>query len=251
MKLGPLDFVVADSTKGKRRYNRVVLESYPDEPAVDTETPHISLSPSGESIRLRLVSDYICPWCYIGRVRLEHLRAEFALQIQISAFDLRPGLPAEGLPRESVYGQNPEFEERQNYVRELARAAGITLGSPAIIADTGKAHEATEFAKLFGKEMEFSLGVFRAYWEQGQNIGDQPVLSWIADETGLDGDELARSLEEGRFSGEVADQVRWARWAGVTGVPTFVFNDRFALVGAQPQEVLRNAVQKLQDGRDT
>jgi len=196
-------------------------------------------------VRLRLISDYICPWCYIGRVRAERLRGDFPLQLQLSAFDLRPGLPPEGLPREAVYGQRPEMEQRSGYVRQLAAEEGIEMGRPAIIADTHRAHQATEFARESGLDPEFSLAVFRAYWQQERNIGDPRELLAIAGGVGVDVEGLEKALDEDRYASAVNEQIRWARWNGVTGIPTFVFNDRYALVGAEPYDVLARAVRRL------
>jgi predicted DsbA family dithiol-disulfide isomerase len=207
-----------------------------------------SLEPLSEErppVRLRLISDYICPWCYIGRVRAERLRSDFPLQLQLSAFDLRPGLPPEGLPREAVYGQRPEMEQRSGYVRQLAAEDGIELGRPAIIADTHRAHQATEFARESGLDLEYSLAVFRAYWQQERNIGDERELLAIAGEVGVDVAGLKKALDEDRYAGAVNEQICWARWNGVTGIPTFVFDDRYALVGAEPYDVLARAVRRL------
>ncbi|HXG35794.1 MAG TPA: DsbA family protein, partial [Dehalococcoidia bacterium] len=141
-------------------------------------------------LSVRLVSDYICPWCYIGRVRLERLRWELPLAIELWAFDLRPGLPPEGLPREAVYKETPERRERQQYLRSLAAEEGIALARPPIVPDTQRAHQATEYAKKQGKGLEFSLAVFRAYWRGEENIGELSVLTRLASEVGLDSLEL-------------------------------------------------------------
>ena len=217
-------------------------------PEYEPSAPAADIEPIAEErppVRLRLISDYICPWCYIGRVRAERLRGEFPLQLQLSAFDLRPGLPPEGLPREAVYGQRPEMEKRSGFVQELAAGDGIELGRPAIIADTHRAHQATEFARESGKDPEYSLAVFRAYWQQDRNIGNPKELLAIAEEVGVDASGLERALADDRYAAAVNEQIRWARWNGVTGIPTFVFDDRYALVGAEPYDIMARAVRRL------
>ncbi len=200
------------------------------------------------ALPVRIVSDYICPWCYLGRVRIERLRQDVPLNIQMSAFDLRPGLPAEGLPREAVYGSGAELEQRALYVRELAAAEGISIGAPSLVPDTHKAHQATEFAREAGRDLEYSLAVFRAYWERDENIGDERVLLSLAAGLGLDALGLHRALQDIRYAAAVNEQIRWARWNGVAGVPTFIFNGRKALVGAQPYEVLASVARRLLSG---
>lgn len=137
------------------------------------------------------------------------------------------------------------MEKRSGFVRELAAEEGIELGRPAIIADTHRAHQATEFARESGKDAEYSLAVFRAYWQQDRNIGDPKELMAIAEEVGADASGLERALEDDRYAAAVNEQIRWARWNGVTGIPTFVFDDRYALVGAEPYDILARAVRRL------
>lgn len=120
--------------------------------------------------------------------------------------------------------------------------------SPPLVANTFKAHEATEFAKEGGRLMEFHRAVFSAYWERGENIGDVEVLCRVASECGLDTEALRAALADGRYAKRVEEQMDWARTAGVGGVPTFVFNEKFALVGAQEYEVFADVARRIQSG---
>ena len=191
-------------------------------------------------------------------MRVERLKEELPLEVDIWAYDLRPGLPPQGLPREEVYKGSRYSAEHFAYLFQVAEEAGINMVLPALVANTGKAHEATEFAKEAGKPFEYNRAVFRAYWEGGEDIGQADVLCRLAGECGMDGEELRRALAEGRYRQRVEEQMRWSRQAGIGGIPTFVFStgggsasggtDRFALMGAQSYEVFLDVAQRLLRG---
>jgi predicted DsbA family dithiol-disulfide isomerase len=200
-------------------------------------------------LSVRLVSDYICPWCWIGLKRVERLMDEFAIEFDVCAYELRPGLPLEGLPREQVYANRVYPPGYVDNLLQTAREAGIDMQRPPLIPNTRKAHEATEFAKQAGRLLPFHRAVFRAYWESEQNIGDVEVLSRIGAECGLDTAALREAMGDGRYVAEVEEQIAWTRVAGITGVPTFIFDEKFALVGAQEYEVFRDLARRIVDRR--
>ena len=152
------------------------------------------------------------------------------------------------MPRDEVYRGSRYPSGYLDRLRETARQAGIEMIAPPVVANTFKAHEATEFAKEGGGLPQFHRAVFAAYWERGENIGDEEVLCRLADECGLDGGALRAALADGRYAGRVEEQMGWARAAGLGGVPTFVFNEKFALVGAQEYEVFADVARRVQSG---
>ena len=185
-------------------------------------------------------------------MRVERLREEFDIEFDAWAFDLRPGLPPEGLPRDEVYREGrypPGYVDR---LREMARESGIQMIAPPVVANTQKAHQATEFAKEGGRLPQFHRAVFAAYWEKGENIGDEDVLCRLAGECGLDPDGLRAALAGGRYAQRVREQIAWARDAGLGGVPTFVFSSSdgrtFSPVGAQDYEVFADIARRFQRG---
>lgn len=181
-------------------------------------------------------------------MRAERLCEEFGVEFDVWAYDLRPGIPPEGLPRDQVYRPDrypPDYLDR---LRVMAGESGIEMIAPPNVASTFKAHEATEFAKERGRLPQFHRAVFAAYWEKGENIGDEEVVCRLAGECGLDGEELRTVLAEGRYRQRVEEQMAWARAAGLGGVPTFIFNEKFALVGAQDYEVFADVARRIQRG---
>jgi len=121
---------------------------------------------------------------------------------------------------------------------------------PALIPNTHKAHEATEFAKDSGRLLPFHRAVFGAYWEREENIGDIDVLCRVGEECGIDAGGLREALVDGRHALRVDEEMAWARTAGITGVPTFIFDERFALVGAQDYEVFRDVARRVIRSRE-
>ena len=181
-------------------------------------------------------------------MRVERLCREFGVELDVWAYNLRPGLPPQGLPRDEVYKDRrypPGYVER---MRQTAKECGIKMIAPPVVANTFKAHEATEFAKESGRLPQFHRAVFAAYWERGENIGEVEVLCRLAAECGLDADGLREALAEGRYRGRVEEQMAWARDAGLGGVPTIIFNEKFAIVGAQDYEVFADVARRIQRG---
>ncbi len=174
---------------------------------------------------------------------------EFALEFDVCAFDLRPGIPPQGMSREQASRGRVYPPGYLDYLRQTARDSGMEMKRPPLIPNTRKAHEATEFAKEAGQLLPFHRAVFRAYWVDEENIGDVEVLRRIGIECGLDGKPLAAALDEGRYASEVEEQIAWTRAAGIIGVPTFIFDERFALVGAQDYEVFRDVARRIAEGR--
>jgi len=181
-------------------------------------------------------------------VRVERLAQEFDLKLDVCAFDLRPGLPPQGLARAEAYRGRSYPPGYFEHLRQTAAEAGIDMKRPDIVANTRKAHEATEFARDGGRLAAFHRAVFRAYWEDGENISDVDLLCRLAGVCGLDGEELRRALADGRYGPRVDEQMRWSRAAGVGGIPTFIFNERFAVVGAQEYDVFADVAGRIVKG---
>jgi len=219
--------------------------------AVEAATEE-ALTPGSQQaspLRIRLVSDYICPWCYIGLTRLERLMDEFAIEFDVGAYELRPGLPPQGLPRDQLQANRVYPPGYLDNMRQTAREAGIEMKRPSLVPNTRKSHEATEFAKEAGRLLPFHRAVFRAYWEDKENIGDAEVLCRIAADWGLDAPELRAALAAGRFAAQVEEQIEWSRAVGITGVPTFIFDEKFSLVGAQDYAVFRDVARRIVERR--
>jgi predicted DsbA family dithiol-disulfide isomerase len=163
-------------------------------------------------------------------VRAERLEREYAVTITWEPWELHPETPPEGRPRPP--------RARESAVVATARAAGLEMIAPPLIANSRLALEASECVRertpdAFG---DFHHAVFRAYFEHGRNIGDPVVLADLAARRGLGGAELRAALAERRYRELVDEKIQWAAVNGLSSTPTFLFGERFTVVGAQEYE---------------
>ena len=172
------------------------------------------------------------------------LKAEYKVDVEWRPYYLRPDTPPEGLdlPDYILRARANGSEER---LQSMANMHGMEFKSTERIYNTRIAHEATEYAREHGKGLEFHRVVFRQVYAEGQDPSKWDVLRSAAQEVGLDADDMQSVVDGGKYTAEVAAQVRHAQEIGVTGVPTYVINDRYAVVGAQPYEVFKKALAKI------
>lgn len=175
---------------------------------------------------------------------VERLKKEYNVEVEWRPYYLRPDTPPEGmeLPEYILKARVNGSEER---LRGMAELHGMKFKSTERIYNTRLAHEATEYAREKGKANEFHHIVFDKVYVEGLDPGKWDVLCSAANEAGLDADDMQSVVESGKYTADVAGQVQWAQRIGVTGVPTYVINDRYAVVGAQPYEVFKNALEQI------
>jgi predicted DsbA family dithiol-disulfide isomerase len=175
---------------------------------------------------------------------VERLKAEYDVDVEWRPFYLYFDTPPEGrdLPEHVRRARANGSEER---LRQIAESYGMKFVSTTRIYNTRLAHEATEYARVRGKGNEFHKVVFRKVYAEGGDPSQWEVLRSAAEEVGLDADEMQREVEAEKYMAEVVDKVRWAYQIGVTGVPTYVIDNHYAIVGAQPYEVFKNVLEQI------
>ncbi len=175
---------------------------------------------------------------------VEKLKAEYDVEIDWRPFYLYWDTPPEGreLSEHIKRARAAGSEER---LSQIAGSHGMKFVSTKRIYNTRLAHEATEYAREHGKAIEFHCVVFRKVYAEGQDISQWDVLRSAAVEAGLNADEMQSEVENGKYTADVEAQVQQAYQIGVSGVPTYVINNRYAIVGAQPYEVFKNALAKI------
>jgi len=180
---------------------------------------------------------------------VERLKAEHNVDLEWRPFYLYMDTPPEGrdLPEYVKRARAQGSEER---LRQIAQSYGMDFVSTPRIYNTRLAHEATEYAREHDNGNEFHKVVFRKVYAEGQDPSQWEVLRAAALEVGLDAEEMQREVEAERYLAKVVDQVRWAYQIGVTGVPTYVINNRYAIVGAQPYEVFEGALEQIRNQKD-
>ena len=156
----------------------------------------------------------------------------------------------------------PEGRELPEYIKQkradgsderlhsIANSYGMEFKSTERIYNTRLAHEATEYAREQGKGAEFHKVIFHMVYAEGKDPSQWDVLRSAAQAVGLDGEALQNAVENETYKVDVEEQVRQAYQIGVTGVPTYVINDRYAIVGAQPYEVFKNALNQIANQKD-
>lgn len=167
------------------------------------------------------------------------------MEVEWRPFDLRPDLPEEGISLEGQLGRGRYTAAHFQQLKQLGEEVGIHLGARTFMPNSRKSLEAAEWAKGKPGFDCFHRALFRAYFEEGRNIGLTDVIVELAAECGLDGADLREALESRRLAQQVDEQLRWAHALGISGVPTFIFSDRFVLVGAQTYDVFESVVQRL------
>ena len=166
------------------------------------------------------------------------------MEVEWHPYLLRPDMPAEGMSLDAFkrhYGDS-YFQQ----LKQLAEESGIHMIERNFLPNSHKALETTEFVREHGGDADsFHRAVFQAYFEEGRNIGDTAVLLELAGGCGVETTELAQTLQEKRYEERVDEQVEAARRLGISGVPTFIFDGRYALVGAQGYDVFEDVTQRL------
>ncbi len=202
-----------------------------------------------------IVSDVVCPWCYIGKRRLETALAERA-DVDVTArwhpFQLDPTIPPGGLDRRDYmvkkFGAG-RIDEIHARLAEAGRAEGLDFAFDRIkrSVNTLDAHRVLRWAAMAGVQDAAAEALFRAYFMEGRDIADAEVLAEIAGSVGLDQAETAAALATDRDKHEVQAEIATAVRIGVSGVPFFIFAQAFAVSGAQAADVLATAIDRARE----
>lgn len=211
---------------------------------------------AGERSRLLvdIVSDPVCPWCYVGLKSFQHARDRIsdAFQVlpRIRAYQLNPDTPVEGVDRAAYYAKKfPDETQRAQMVHALkAAAAGAGFQfdplSPKRLPNTLRAHQLIRFAHYSGAQERIAEMICDAYWNKGADIGDAETLAALAEKAGLAADNARRMIANAENAADVKTEADHFRAAGVTSVPTFIVNERTGFSGALPPSRLADALKE-------
>ncbi len=212
-----------------------------------------------DTLRVDIWSDIACPWCYIGKHRFEAGIATFAqqhpdieIEVESHSYELAPDTPDnyegseidfltthKGMPRERV-------EDMLEQMTQMAALEGLEFDFDALQhANTSRAHRVLHLAKSQGLQSEMQDRLFRAYFSEGRRVSDVETLAELGEEIGLDADEVRDAFDDDTYENAVEQDITRARMLGVTGVPYFLFEEKYAVSGAQSPEIFANVLEQV------
>jgi predicted DsbA family dithiol-disulfide isomerase len=201
-------------------------------------------------MQIDVVSDVICPWCFLGKRRLDKALAlvpEVKAEVVFRPFFLDASIPPEGLDRHK-YMADKFGAERLKTIHDPLIAAGKEDGVPyrfdkiTRTPNTLDAHRLIRWAQAAGRQKDIVEALFVAYWRDGQDVGDHAVLNIISKSIGLD---VSAELASDKDKNEVVQECIKAQKMGISGVPTYIINQKYGISGAQGADMLASTIKDI------
>lgn len=204
-------------------------------------------------MQIDIVSDTVCPWCFIGKRRIERamaMRPNVKFDVFWRPYRLDPTIPREGVDRRAYlkakFGDSPRSSTMGDAIRSEGAGEGIEFAFDKIAKtpNTLDSHRLVRWAAGAGVQDDIVERLFQAYFIDGRDVGDPAVLSGIATDAGMDGDLVATLLAGDADLEEVEREAGLASEMGISGVPTFIFDSKFMISGAREAELLVRVIDK-------
>jgi predicted DsbA family dithiol-disulfide isomerase len=215
--------------------------------------------PDNQPVRIDVVSDVVCPWCFIGKHRLEaalKLKPEIAVEVHWRPYFLNDWIPREGIPREDYltakFGSPERYKGIAQRVSQAAAEEGLTYDSDKMKRqpNTLDCHRLIRWAEAQGKANEMKQKLMDLYFTAGADLTERETLVQAAASVGLDAEEVRARLASDQDVEQIEREAQSAKEAGIDGVPCFIFGGKFAVSGAQAPEYLAEAIERVaQAGR--
>jgi predicted DsbA family dithiol-disulfide isomerase len=207
-------------------------------------------------IKIDIVSDVVCPWCIIGYRQLERaidaLGDRATVTLQWHPFELVPGMVPEGQNSRDYmrerYGATPEQSHaNRDKMVGIGQGLGIDFrfSDESRIYNTHKAHQLLKWSADSGKQTALKLALFDAYFTEQANVSEDEVLMAALERAGLDQDEAAEVLRDGRYAQAVSAEIDYWHDQNVTGVPAFIINGKYMVPGAQDAETFGRILDRI------
>lgn len=206
-------------------------------------------------LKIDIVSDVVCPWCYIGKRRIEKAMAtlhdEFDFDVNYLPFELNPQTPKEGFELKeylvSKFGGEEKYNRLVTHITQVAAEEGLEFDfdKQRVSPNTKDAHRVIWLAKKEGKQLAVKEALLKAYFEQGVDLTKKENITTIASAVGLDATRVASFLDspEGLQEVNQLEEINYQR--GVTGVPFYIINNKYGISGAQSPEVFVQALKEI------
>lgn len=201
-----------------------------------------------QKIKVDIVSDINCPWCFLGEHRFQKAVTEVAdtyeFDVTFKPYELSPNAPQEGEPKEEYFIRNygpaalSRLEGSSHQLSAAGEAEGVIFDFEKAdrVHNTFNGHRLIWLAEQYGVQQEVALALFRSNFTEGQNVNDPAVLTQIGVENGIPAERLANFFSSDEGKEEVKALEQKVQRAGISGVPAFIFNDKYLVSGAQPAE---------------
>jgi predicted DsbA family dithiol-disulfide isomerase len=211
---------------------------------------------SQKPLKIDIVSDVVCPWCYIGKRRIEEALAlvpDVPVDVHFRPYFLNPWVPREGISREEYlttkFGSVEAYKGMAGRVVAAAKEEGLVY-RPDLVQrqpNTTDCHRLIHWAEAIGKPAEMKQRLMELYFRDGGDLTDTEVLVKAAADVGLEADDVRRRLATDEDVALVSGQAQEAADKGVSGVPTYVFAQKYAVSGAQAPELLARAIRQVSE----
>ena len=212
-----------------------------------------------QPVRIDVVSDIVCPWCFIGKHRLEKaiaLNPDIPVEVHWRPYFLNDWIPREGISREQYlttkFGSAERYKGIAQRVSAAAAAEGLTYAMDKISRqpNTLDAHRLIRWADEIGKAAEMKQRLMDLYFTEGADLTNHAVLAQAAADIGLDAEATRKALASDKDVAEIEREALSAKEAGIEGVPCFIFGGKFAISGAQAPEDLAEAIERMAQTAD-
>ena len=210
-----------------------------------------------QPVRIDVVSDVVCPWCFIGKHRLEaalKLKPDIPVEVHYRPYFLNDWIPREGISREQYLITKFGSVERYG---EIAKRVGAAAAEEGLVYDSTKmksqpntldCHRLIRWAESIGKSAEMKQKLMDFYFTDGADLTNRETLVKAAAEVGLDADDVRAGLASDKDVEAIEQEAQSAKNAGIEGVPCFIFGGKFAVSGAQAPEYLAQAIERMASG---
>ena len=211
-----------------------------------------------QPVRIDIVSDVVCPWCFIGKHRLEEalkLKPGIPVEVHYRPYFLNDWIPREGIDRDQYLITKFGSVERYG---DIAKRVGAAAAEEGLVYDASKmkrqpntldCHRLIRWADGIGKAPEMKQKLMDFYFTDGADLTERETLVKAAAEVGLNADEVRSALASDKDVAEIEQEAQSAKQAGIDGVPCFIFGGKFAVSGAQAPEYLAAAIERMASGK--
>jgi len=212
-----------------------------------------------QPVRIDVVSDVVCPWCFIGKRRLEKaiaLKSEIPVEVHWRPYFLNDWVPREGMARDDYltakFGSPERYKGIAGRVQQAAADEGLTYAVDRISRqpNTTDAHRLIRWAEGIGKAAEMKQKLMDLYFTEGADLTNPAVLVQAAADIGLDPEDIREALASDQDVEQIGREAEAAKEAGIQGVPMFIFGGKFAVSGAQAPEYLADAIERAAQDRE-